>query len=94
MKLRWTRLAIADLDAAYDHVAADNPDAAQRMIEQIESATRVLVRHPAAGRLGRVPATRELVITGTPFIVAYRHRRGAVEILAVIHGSRKWPETL
>jgi plasmid stabilization system protein ParE len=44
-----------------------------------------------AGREGRVTGTRELVIRGTPFIVAYRLERNEVSILAVMHAARKWP---
>jgi toxin ParE1/3/4 len=45
-----------------------------------------------AGREGRVAGTRELVIRGTPFIVAYRLERNEVQILAVMHAAIKWPE--
>jgi plasmid stabilization system protein ParE len=44
------------------------------------------------GRPGRVHGTSELVVDGTPFIVAYRIRDETVEILAVLHSSRKWPD--
>jgi toxin ParE1/3/4 len=44
------------------------------------------------GRPGRVPGTRELVVSDTPFILPYRVRDSAVEILAVFHGARQWPE--
>jgi len=93
VRLRWTRQAIADLDSAYNFIAPNGPAVARRLIDRIEEAAAVLGRHPSAGRLGRVPATRELVVTGTPFILAYRIRKAAVEVLAVIHGSRKWPES-
>ena len=94
MRLNWTRLAIADLDSAFEYVAAEDPTAASRMIDRIAEAASVLSRHPAAGQAGRVAGTRELVVTGTPFIVPYRVRKGVIEILAVIHGSRKGPEGL
>jgi plasmid stabilization system protein ParE len=42
------------------------------------------------GRIGRVSATRELVLP--PMIVAYRLRRSALEILAIIHGAHRWPD--
>jgi len=93
VRLRWTRLAIADLDSAFEYVATDDVSAAQHLIDRIEQATSVLVRHPSAGRPGRVPGTHELVVAGTPFIVAYWVRSGAIEVLAVIHGSRKWPDS-
>jgi len=92
VKIRWTRLARADIDAAYEYVAADSEQAAVRLLETIEKAATMLARHPTAGRLGRVPGTRELVVAGTPWILPYRARRGSVDILAVIHGARKWPD--
>jgi hypothetical protein len=44
------------------------------------------------GRVGRVPETRELVITGTPSIAAYRVAEDTMVILRVLHGARRWPE--
>lgn len=94
MKIRWTRLARADIKAAYDYVAADSADAADRFLESIQKAPAILARHPFAGRTGRVAGTRELVVPGTPWIIPYRIRRGFIDILAVIHGARKWPDDL
>jgi toxin ParE1/3/4 len=94
VKVRWTRLATADLNSAYDHVAAENPSAAARLRDRIENGVAILARHPSAGRIGRIQGTRELVVTGTPFIVPYRIRKGQVELLALIHGSRRWPDSL
>ncbi|MDP2196877.1 MAG: type II toxin-antitoxin system RelE/ParE family toxin [Rhodocyclaceae bacterium] len=44
------------------------------------------------GRPGRVPGTRELVVTRFPYILPYRVREQAVEILRIFHTSRKWPQ--
>ncbi|MCX6538739.1 MAG: type II toxin-antitoxin system RelE/ParE family toxin [Acidobacteria bacterium] len=49
--------------------------AADAAVDRVFSAIEVLERHPQMGRSGRVPRTRELVITGTPFVVAYREGR-------------------
>lgn len=94
MKLRWTRLARADIDTAYDYVAVDSAGAADQFLERIRQAAGILVRHPMAGRAGRISGTRELVVAGTPWIISYRVRRDFIDILAVIHGARKWPDDL
>jgi len=52
-----------------------------------------LVVHPYLGRPGRVTGTRELVVTSTPFIVAYQVVDDRIEILAVFHGARIWPDS-
>ncbi|MBI2789198.1 MAG: type II toxin-antitoxin system RelE/ParE family toxin [Elusimicrobia bacterium] len=94
MKLAWTRLALADLDSAYAYIAEENPSAATRTIERIRKALEAVRRHPEIGRPGRVDGTRELIIPGTPFIVAYRPKSKKIEILSVIHGARRWPDEL
>ena len=45
---------------------------------------------PYKGRSGRKPGTRELIISGFPFVVIYRAGKEAVEILRILHGSRQW----
>jgi toxin ParE1/3/4 len=44
-------------------------------------------------RPGRVAGTRELIVAGTPHIVAYRVAASRIEILAMIHAARRWPST-
>jgi toxin ParE1/3/4 len=66
--------------------------AAVRTAEQIWESAQLLARHPMAGREVRVAGTRELVISGTLFVVAYRIDKNEVRILAVLHAAREWPE--
>ncbi len=92
MTVLWTAPADADLNQIERYIAADKPEAAAEVAERILEATEVLERFPLIGRGGRVEGTRELVDTGTPYILAYVVRRNRVVILAAIHGSRAWPE--
>lgn len=92
MKLRWTDGAVEDLQSAHEYLEAENPQAAIDTVDRIVSAIEQLEQFPQMGRSGRVEGTRELVVTGTPFIVAYRLKRDSVQILAVLHGARKWPK--
>jgi toxin ParE1/3/4 len=94
MNLRWTQSALADLDDAHAYISAENRYAARDIITRIEQALAALMAHPHIGRAGRCQDTRELVISGTPFVVAYRAKKNAIEILAVIHHARTWPEEL
>ena len=91
MRVRWTRTALANLDALAEYIARDNPGAAAQVVQSIVDATNLLSEHPAIGRPGRVPGPRELVVTNTPFLVPYRVRDETVEILRVFHGARRWP---
>jgi toxin ParE1/3/4 len=92
--IRWLRRALENLDEEVAYVAKDDPQAAARLIERIAFSVKRLEQHPASGRSGRLPNTRELPIAGTPYIVPYRVRGRTVEILRVFHGSRRWPREL
>jgi toxin ParE1/3/4 len=94
VKLLWTRRALAEIDEIFAYVAADSPIAAEHVALLIEAKARLLIDQPYMGRSGRVDGTREFVVTGTPYILPYRVRDGRVEILAVLHASRQWPDQL
>ena len=95
MRLRWTRLAEADLDDIAAYIGQDSPAAAARVVlELIDQAEVLLTRHAALGRPGRVLGTRELVIGNLPYVMPYRVRDDYVEVLRVLHTSRRWPEKL
>jgi addiction module RelE/StbE family toxin len=94
MTIQWAEDAVRQLTATHAYVAADNPGAADRLLLQITQAVKFLGSHSSAGREGRVANTRELVIANTPYIVAYRiENKNMVQILAVLHGKRRWPES-
>ena len=91
MHLKWTRPAINDLKDAGEFIALDSPQAAERMAERVKEAVEYLTEFPNMGRPGRMPETRELIVSGTPFIIVYRIKVPAIEILRVLHHARKWP---
>jgi toxin ParE1/3/4 len=47
--------------------------------------------NPDMGRRGHLEATREIVIPRLPYYAAYRVTENAVEVFAVIHTARSWP---
>jgi len=89
--LSWARHAVRDLEQAGEFIARDNPSAARRLAGQVREAVEYLLKHPNLGRTGRVRATRELVVSSTPFIVIYRVRYDMLEVLRVLHHARRWP---
>jgi toxin ParE1/3/4 len=91
-KIRWLRLALADLDELMVYIAKDNQEAATKVAGKIWETTQMLSNHPAMGKPGRLPGTREMVVTGTSYIVPYRVVANEVQILRILHGARKWPE--
>lgn len=94
MRLRYAPRFFTRLDEIHAHIAVDGPKAALRTTQRIRTAVQGLALHPGLGRPGRVPGTRELVVTDTPFIVPYRVRGETIEIVAVFHGAQRWPADL
>jgi toxin ParE1/3/4 len=45
------------------------------------------------GRPGRVPGTRELVVTPN-YLVPYRIKGEVLEVLRVMHARQRWPNRL
>ena len=89
MRLRYDRLALAQLDHILDYIAQDNPRAAADTVRYIETTIDRLRVFPLSGRPGTVAGTRELVVTGTPYIVVYRATADEVQILGVFHGAQR-----
>jgi len=93
MRIRLTPLASEHLLSAYDYLQALSPAAAKSQLSRIFNAIDRLQQFPYAGRKGRLFGTREFVIPRTSFIVAYTIVGREVQILAVLHGSRQWPQS-
>ncbi len=94
MRTVWSKRAIADLDHIRHYVLLNNPKAAGPTADRIEAATRRLRRFPNSGRPSDIAGTREIVVSGVPYLVVYRVAPEAVQILRVFHTSRDWPELM
>ena len=91
-ELAWLELARADLLAIVDYISDDNPDAAQRLKDDIEAKAANLPGFPGMGRPGRVEGTRELVAWAN-YIIVYAEDAFTVRILRVLHAAQQWPPT-
>lgn len=92
MRLVWSAFALSDRDSIFTHIEGENPAAAIAVDERIAAAARRLCDFPESGRPGRIAGTRELVVTGTPYLAAYLVTGETVRILRVLHGAQQWPE--
>jgi addiction module RelE/StbE family toxin len=94
MKIRWTQRSLHHLASIHAYISSDSPAAAARVAAILLSAAVRLEQFPQCGRPGRLEGTRELVVPGLPYVLPYRLRENVVEIVSVLHTSRKWPEKL
>lgn len=91
MKLRWTQIALTEFEDAHDHIAKDNPTAAQVVAQRILEATDKVLEYPHIGRVGEDEDTREWHVQRTPYLLVYQVQDDAIEILRVYHNKRDWP---
>ncbi len=94
MQVKWLARALANLTDEAEYIAKESPANAKAFFMHVLASVEQLKEHPHLGRAGRVTGTRELVITHYPYIVPYRIKNGAVEILRVFHTARAWPKQI
>lgn len=87
----WLPEAITEKDEILDYLAERNILAALALDEHIERQVGQLVEFPELGRKGRIADSFELVVSRTPYLVAYRINGDQVQILHVFHERRDWP---
>ena len=67
MKIIWSPTAVRNLDAIWEYIAQDNPDAGDRIVERLKLAASVLadttfkVTGTVCGLLATVPAVAAMV---------------------------------
>jgi plasmid stabilization system protein ParE len=98
-KVRHSASAENDLLEAWLYIAEDSVDAADRLLDQIETETRTLLMQPKMGR-----SRDELAVglrswpTSTPYILFYFADDGGITIARVLHHARdvsaiwSWPK--
>ena len=92
MLIRWAKPAANDLANICDFTQEQfGPAQARRVALTLYNSAESLKTHPSRGRPGRKPNTRELVISGLPYLIVYRVRENTVEINRILHGAQKWP---
>ena len=90
LRLEWKKQARNDLIKIVEHIAEDNPDAAEQLADEIEAKTARLREHPELYRSGRKRGTREMVVRPN-YLVIYRVQTEVVEILRVKHAAQQRP---
>jgi len=87
--VRWTRLALSDLVALRDYIAADDPKAADAVVAKVLEAVARLADFPESDRIvpeRRAQGYREVIVA--PYRVVHAVVGGDIRILRVWHGRR------
>lgn len=88
MRLRFTRPALADLDAVLDYIAAQSPAGAQRVQRRIKAIFELVRAHPGIGRGTDDPAIRRIATAPYPYLIFYEATDAEIIVHAVRHMAR------
>lgn len=92
MKVRYSKLALAELDAILSDLDAKNPAAAQRLEDRIRQVSERIGRFPQGFQeVAERPGVRRVPLVRYPFLIFYKIFAGEVIVLRVAHGARKEP---
>ncbi|NDV25134.1 type II toxin-antitoxin system RelE/ParE family toxin [Desulfovibrio sp. JC010] len=90
LQIHWKEDARVDFLSILGFIGEDNPDAARKMKDELESRIDGLVNFPKAYKVGRVSGTREMVLSSN-YIVVYSEDSVQITILRILHAARMYP---
>src|SRR5689334_14073442 len=81
--------AVTDLDQIWDHIAADNPLAADRMLDELNNRFSLLASNPDIGELQTKLADGTYRrFTFRNYVIYYRSLEEGIVLLRILHGAR------
>ena len=90
-QLEYSARFVANMEAIRMYIDSDNPGAANRVLQAVLSTAEELADFPALGHVGKRAGTRELVLSKYPYTIIYRLALKKINIVAVVHQSRRHP---
>ncbi|HEY2707035.1 MAG TPA: type II toxin-antitoxin system RelE/ParE family toxin [Caulobacteraceae bacterium] len=94
LRVRRTRQAEADLEEIWMHIASDNPDAADRVLERLVTAEDRLGDFPELGQARPDLAENMRYWPMPPYLIFYQVGDDHVLIVRVVHGARDLPRLI
>ena len=91
MKVRFTRLALDDLDRIHAYISRDNPIAASRIVTRLIDRALDLASAPYQGREADEPGARVVVVPRFRYFIFYMIEGGEIHITHIRHTSRRRP---
>ena len=96
IRARFSPKAANDLDEVSRHIAADNPEAAERVRQTILNTSDFLVQHPELGRRIRNATARHsqvrwfVVPKFRNYLIFYQPFEKTVMVVRILHAAQDW----
>jgi toxin ParE1/3/4 len=92
MKVRYSNLALAELDAILANIQAENPDAAASFQARVRRVVERIGQFPeSAQEVAERPGVRRVPLLHYPYVIHYTVYDDEVVILRIVHGARRSP---
>lgn len=88
MRIVFRARALRHLREIESFISRDSLGAAGRLMLRIEGAIGRIAEHPYSAPAGIVAGTRQLSLSGTPYLIVYRVGETEITVLAILHASR------
>jgi toxin ParE1/3/4 len=83
MRTVWSRRTLQHLVEIRSYIAKNHPRTERQVAARILESVDRLAGYPHRGPSGRAVGTRELVISGTPYVIPYRVKEDRLQLIAV-----------
>ncbi|MGN0746351.1 MAG: type II toxin-antitoxin system RelE/ParE family toxin [Aristaeellaceae bacterium] len=94
-RIRYTQQAMDDLDAIFDYICLDNPNAARKMLQDFRTGIEKLAATPYLGAALRSDSPMMIssgyrYIVVSPYLVFYRVVDQEIRIGRILHSRQDW----
>jgi addiction module RelE/StbE family toxin len=89
MKLRFTKLAIADLENILDYITERSPQGAKRVHARIQAVLDLIAKQPGIGAQTDKSSVRRAVTVPYPYLIFYEVTEQEVIVHTIRHGARE-----
>jgi len=89
-RLLRTAEAVADLDAIWDYIAQDSPEAADRFVDELQGIFHLLSTYPGMGELQVALADGTYRrFTHRNYVIYFRPIEEGIALVRVLHGAQE-----
>lgn len=87
--IKRTALAEADLIEIWLYISQDSPNAAERLLDDIEATCLLLAKHPQLGVARPEIGNECRIFPVGRYLILYRITPNGIEVVRVSHGARR-----
>lgn len=93
-RLIRTARAEEDLIEIWMYIAADNPAAADRLLDQIDAKCQMLADNPRLGQARPDIASTLRYFSVGRYLILYCEISDGIEVVRIVHGARHLPDII